>query len=184
METVEAADREAITARALHSLFLADSFIMKSNHFWLCLGLLLVHFAMISAHCKRTLAGRRSNNVGDVYSNCKLRSSKDSWWTDEDTNHALVDSRRDCCVCVCESTGCELGQITCTPWGSTWSAAVSWCCDDSVVLHAMNSSDWLDAVCFNWCIYILLYLYTQWGWFMHVRVGSTCCLLLPLLALN
>lgn len=109
METVEAADWETITLRALHSLFLSDSFIMKSNHFWFCLGPVLVHFAMISAHCERTLAGRRSSNVGDVYSNCKLRSSKDSWWTDEDTNHALVDSRRDCCVCVCESTGCELG---------------------------------------------------------------------------
>ncbi len=36
-ETVEAADRETIT-RALHSLFLADSFIMKSNHFWFLLG--------------------------------------------------------------------------------------------------------------------------------------------------
>lgn len=78
MEIVDAADAEAIMVRALHSLLLVASFIMKLNHFWLCLGALLVHFAMICVHCKRMSAARRNNNVGDVYSNCKLCSTKDS----------------------------------------------------------------------------------------------------------
>lgn len=44
METVDAADGEAIMARVLHSLFLVDPFVMKFKHFWFCLGPLVVYF--------------------------------------------------------------------------------------------------------------------------------------------
>lgn len=67
---------------------------------------------------KKNIDRHESGNVGDVYSNSTLRSSEDCWWTDVDSNHALVGSRRYCCFYVCECMHSMLGEITCAPWGN------------------------------------------------------------------
>lgn len=101
METVDTADVEKITAAASQSLLLMYSLENEIKPLVVVLGTSGCRLRGRTLYTEKgTLAGRRSNNVGGVYSNSKVRSSRGLWWTDEDTNHALADNRRYDCVCV------------------------------------------------------------------------------------